>query len=118
MNKPIRIEQRVKFHEWNCIVEFSHYLNNNRISIALYNADPIKEDGYTAEPGTELILIASTNLVDEVILEDEVAIKNYSENDGIMFVLIHAKIISPAIRHVPSGHANIPICKLLINPFK
>ena len=44
--------------------------------------------------------------------ENEVAIKNYSENEGILDVLVDEGIVKPPHRHVKSGFVIIPICEL------
>lgn len=44
--------------------------------------------------------------------ENEVAIKNYSENEGILAVLVDEGIVKPPHRHVKSGFVLIPICEL------
>lgn len=44
--------------------------------------------------------------------ENEVAIKNYSENEGILDVLVDEGIVKPPHRHVKSGFVLIPICEL------
>jgi hypothetical protein len=46
--------------------------------------------------------------------EDEVLIKDYSENTGIMKVLLDAKVIEFTGKYVESGFTSIPVCKLLI----
>ena len=43
---------------------------------------------------------------------DEVAIKCYSENAGMLGALFEAKIIHPPHRHVNSGFVTIPVCHL------
>ena len=45
---------------------------------------------------------------------DEIAIKDYSENEGILDVLVQAGIVSKPHRQVQSGYVTIPVCKLLI----
>ena len=48
-------------------------------------------------------------------LEDgEVAIKNYSENEGILESLISAGIVFPPHRVIDQGYVKIPVCKLKI----
>jgi hypothetical protein len=47
--------------------------------------------------------------------QDEVAIKDYSENEGILDVLVQAGIVSKPHRQVSSGYVNIPVCKMLIS---
>ena len=44
--------------------------------------------------------------------ENEIAIKNYSENEGILDVLVDEGIVKPPHRHVKSGFVLIPICEL------
>jgi hypothetical protein len=61
----------------------------------------------------EPFMVASVNLPDEKLENDEIAIKNYSENKGILEALIEAKIVSEPLRFVQSGFVSIPICKLL-----
>lgn len=48
----------------------------------------------------------------EGLAEDEVAIKNYSENEGILETLIDAGIVEKPHRLVSSGFVNIPVCRL------
>jgi hypothetical protein len=60
------------------------------------------------------IVVASVNLPDIHMEADEVAVKNYSENQGILIQMINQGIISAPIRFEPSGFVDIPICKLLI----
>jgi hypothetical protein len=49
----------------------------------------------------------------EGLKDNEVAIKNYSENEGILQVLIDAKIISEPKRVVRSGFVVIHVCDLM-----
>jgi hypothetical protein len=58
---------------------------------------------------------ASVALTNVELESDDVAIKNYSENEGILESLIAAGIISQPHSFVPSGHVNIPICKIIKN---
>jgi hypothetical protein len=44
-----------------------------------------------------------------------IAIKDYSENEGILAWLIENKIVSKPVRFVGSGYVEIPICKLLVD---
>tara|TARA_Y100000592_G_scaffold63269_1_gene98667 strand:+ start:10677 stop:10985 length:309 start_codon:yes stop_codon:yes gene_type:complete len=46
--------------------------------------------------------------------EDEVAIKNYSENQGILDNLILHGIVYKPHRSVQNGFVDIPICKLKV----
>lgn len=42
----------------------------------------------------------------------EVAIKDYSENEGMLATMINHGIVHPPHRHVASGFVTIPVCKL------
>lgn len=44
---------------------------------------------------------------------DEVAIKNYSENVGMLKMLLDAEIVAPPHRFHNSGWVTIPVCRLL-----
>ena len=90
----------VKFRKWNCKPVKAFY-GNGRIAIQLIDA----EDG-------EPIATATINIPDEDIKDDEVIIKDYSENDGMLNALLEADIIEPAHRVTSSGFISvIPICK-------
>lgn len=66
------------------------------------------DDADTNEP----VAVATINIPDEDINKDEVIIKDYSENEGILSTLISAKIISVPVRFTRAGR--YPICKLLL----
>lgn len=82
-------------------LSFSHYLANFQNSLLI-----------TSLHG-ERLNVASICLADETLKDDEIAIKNYSENDGVLDFLVQEKIISTPIRTVKSGYVEIPICKIL-----
>lgn len=95
---------KVKFKKWNCIAQFSRYASNGRIAISLVD-----------EETWEDVATASVNLADEFIEANEIAIKDYSENDGMYKALVEAKIVEfPPLRYAQTSHVTIPICKLLI----
>lgn len=94
---------KVKFKQWNCIAEFSRYVDNDRISIRLTEEE-------TAEP----IATASVNLTFiKGMTDNEIAIKDYVENEGMVKALKEAGIIGEIILTVQSGHVNIGIYQLL-----
>jgi hypothetical protein len=91
----------VKFKRWICFVEMGTY-PNDRNAIELINSK-------NGEP----ILVATINVPEILINEDEVIIKNYSENEGVFEALIKAKIIGNPIRTIQTRFITAPICKLL-----
>ena len=82
--------------------------SNKRPAIQLILANDTEE----AIAG-ELITTATVNLPNEPIHSDEIAVKSYSENEGMLDWLWHNNIIErQPTRYIPSGFVRIPICKL------
>ena len=94
----------IKYKHWDCYVEFNKYAQNGNNAICLYEVG-------TDEP----IAVATVNLPGVRLNPDEVIIKNYTENEGMLKTLVNAKIISEPISVVQHGFVNSPICKLLVN---
>ena len=46
------------------------------------------------------------------LTKDEVAIKNYSENEGVLSFLLENNIVELPHRFIASGFVNIPVCRL------
>ena len=44
---------------------------------------------------------------------DEVAIKDYSENEGMYDALLKAGVITPKHRNLSTGYVTVPVCKLI-----
>lgn len=64
----------------------------------------------TGEP----YLCATTNIMDAKLEEGFVFIKDYSENEGILNLLIKENVVEKPLRYVKTGMVEIPVCKLLI----
>ena len=79
------------------------YVEPARRFIEIYNLDP----DYGWEPWTT----ATVNI--NGLSGDEVAIKNYSENEGILDLLIGLGVIEPPHRRVASGFVMIDICNMI-----
>ncbi len=56
---------------------------------------------------------ATVCVEDNLLKEDEVAIKDYSENVGILQALLDAGVVDHPRAFIQSGFVKIPICKLL-----
>lgn len=108
----------VKFKNWLCKLQFARY-SNGRTAIQLVNAEPIKEDGLQYAPGTVPIATATVNVVDyENQKPDEVVIKDYSENEGMLDCLVAAGIVSKPLMHIQTGWIYSPVCRLIADPSK
>jgi hypothetical protein len=93
---------KVKFKQWNCIVDWKRY-GNGRPAIKLV-------DEFDGSPTA----VASVNLPEEELGPDEIFIKDHGENEGMAKALALAGIVGEPIRYVQSGFVQIPVCKLLI----
>lgn len=91
----------VHFRHWECVVEKRQYRNGEPALVL--------NDAHTGEE----IAIATVNLPDFTKRTNEVFIKDYSENAGILDALLAAGVVKATGESVQSGFARIPRCELL-----
>jgi hypothetical protein len=93
---------KTKYGEtYDVTLKFGKY-SNGRTAIELIDC----EDGFP-------LMTATVNLPDAEIQDDEVIIKNYSENEGVLEFLIKNEIVSPPTRTIPTGWVTCQVVKLL-----
>jgi hypothetical protein len=92
----------MKYRNYNVKLVFSHYISNDNTCLALYD----KHD--------ELITVCSVN-TDLKLSRNEMAIKNYGENKGMLNWLINNGIVALPHNLIQSGFVLIPICKIKID---
>jgi hypothetical protein len=92
----------VKFKKWTCVIQKEKY-QNNRTALCLVDCK-----------SGEDVLMATVNVPELPLKADEVFIKNYSENEGVLSVLVKANIISEPFRYEELNLVIVPVCKLLI----
>ena len=85
---------------YNVTIRLSKY-HNGRTAIELYDA----EDG-------EPYATATVNIDNVLLADNEVLIKDYSENEGMLDFLIHNNIVTPTPNGVQSGFVWIPVAIL------
>jgi hypothetical protein len=68
---------------------------------------------YDAEDGLPYA-VATVNIDELNMVEGYVAVKDYSENEGMLQFLIDNDIVEPPVTHVESGYVKLPICKIKI----
>lgn len=96
--------KQVKFKQWICDVSLGKFYDGTP-AIRLHGAEGTLDE-------FEPIATASAYVAD--LADGEVAIKNYSENEGMLNALVEAGIVSEPLYYVTSGYVQIPICTLLI----
>ena len=93
--------QTVLFQGVQCNVVRLNY-GNGRVALQLIVVD----DG-------EQMATATTNLPEVPLAADEVIIKTYSENAGLLEALVAGGIVTPTGRTAQAGFHAVPICRLL-----
>ena len=91
---------RVRFRDWDCLVR-KHEYDNGRVALQLVDA----EDGSP-------IAKATVNLPDVPLGKNQVAIKDWSENEGMLDALVAAGVVKPTGQTVRSGYVEVPVCEL------
>ena len=86
---------------YTLVPHWSKY-GNGRVALQLYSV----EDG-------QPYATASVNLPEHNIGPDEIAVKDYSENEGILDSLLKAGLVETPNRYVRSGMVRIPVCKII-----
>ena len=80
----------------NCFFKVNKYRNGN-IALGIYNMSDGPICTVTVNPGMALP-------------DDLIAIKNYSENSGVLESLIELGFIEDVVGTLPQGFVEIPIC--------
>lgn len=95
----------VRFKEWVCELQFGKYHGNHRTAIELVCHK-------TGEP----IATATVNVPNISLKENEVIIKDYSENQGMFQALFNAGVVKLNRIDTQSEWVDFHICELLIEP--
>lgn len=93
--------KKVKFKSWNCLVSFGRY-SNGRTAIRLI-------DSLDGAP----VATATVNVPDVKLAKDEVIIKNWSENSGILRALIDHDVVMDTGKKVRCGITHGYVCKII-----
>lgn len=100
----LRRPKVVQFKQWRCTVHADQtYRHGGGRVISLRDAE-------TGEPTATATLNFDGY---ETLAPDEVAIKHYSENEGMLDVLLAAGIVAPPHRVIPTGFVAVPVCRFL-----
>lgn len=92
---------KVMFSGEECTVVLSRYLSSHNLSIRLVSAD-----GFP---------FATASVNSRLPLDrDEVLIKSYSENEGMLEALLIAKIIE-VVETIPTGETKLHLCRVLVD---
>lgn len=91
---------RVRFLDTDCVVQKRQY-ENGRPALRLIDA----EDGSP-------IATATVNLPDVALGGNQVLVKDWSENEGMLAALTEAGVVKPTGETVRTGFVEVPVCEL------
>lgn len=95
----------MKFKQWDCYIRTGYYVNGNT-ALQLFSRND-----------HEPIAVATINLY-EKLPQNQAYIKDYSENEGMLELLIEAGIVTRVIGFKNSGYITAPLCELDIEIIK
>jgi len=98
-------QELVRFAGYDCVVRIDRYASGGNTALSLYDAK-------SGDP----VATATINFPDIPLLRDQVFIKDYSENEGMLAALEEAGIVRKMGVYVPTGIGSLPVCQLLIRP--
>lgn len=91
---------QLKWKDWDCEI-VPRYYGNSRPALQLIDAN----DGCP-------IATATLNLPEEKLDDDEICIKNYSENMGMLESLLEHGLVDEPTRFIQLNHVRVPVCKM------
>ncbi len=95
---------QVDFHGRTCSLRFCRY-GNNRPALTL--VDPTTGEAEAT---------CTVNIPELELAPDEILVKDYNENSGMLKSLELAGVVKSTGKCVQSGYVRIPVCKLLVRP--
>lgn len=96
----------MRFKIWDCRPTLERY-GNGRMAIRLID----EIEGFP-------VAIATVNVPEVDLAEDEVVIEDYSENDGMLVAFLEAGLIDEVVGITKVGFASCPICRINIDKLK
>lgn len=94
--------KQFQFKGYTLSIEMTRYAGNDRPAIQVIDM----EDGYP-------YCMATVNMPDMDLADNEVAIKNWSENEGILECLQANGVVGPTKRRMPTGFVYVDVVDLL-----
>lgn len=95
--------KEVNFKGHNCVIKSSKYTNNDNLALVLLD----NESG-------ELIAHVTVNS-DKKFPSDVAILKDYSENEGLLDVIIESGLIVEVLGSVPLGYVTAPVVKFKLD---
>ena len=97
-------KEKISFKSWNCFLNLGYYGAGGRLAIKLLSDEENADKGvFYGEP----IAIATVNLPEIKLKDNEIIIKDYSENEGMLAALKKFGFITDAKREISTGFTTV-----------
>lgn len=93
----------VKLYGIDCVIQLARYPDTERLALILLD----KETG-------EDMTVATVNMPGIFLRSEEVMIKDWSENEGVLEALQKAGVVEPTGLTYPSGFVEVPKCLVTV----
>ena len=107
----------LRFRDWDVNIQISQYAYSGGTAILLRAADTEHNKRNGTYPG-EPIATASVNLEDADLADNEIAIKDWSENEGMAEWLVINGLVEDTWKTCAAGHVLAPIVRTLPKLFE
>lgn len=102
----INKKEKISFQSWNCFLNLGYYGAGGRLAIKLLSDEENADKGVAyGEP----IAVATVNIPEIPLKDNELIIKNYSENEGMLEVLKNSGFITDAKREISTGFVTVHV---------
>lgn len=71
--------------------------------------DHYRYDLYDQEDGSP---VATVNVNLPALMDGEIGVKDWSENEGMLSFLVSNKLVDPPHRWIQSGYVQVPVCNV------
>ncbi|MCA9178404.1 MAG: hypothetical protein KDB14_28280 [Planctomycetales bacterium] len=91
----------VRFGGWNCRVVLQSYADGQHPLLRLIDVDDMAS-----------VARATVHLPGAELAEDELLVKDYAENEGVLEALIAAGLVEPTGRHISTECASLDVARM------
>ena len=103
MTRTSREPITVKVYGIDCVIQLARYPDTERLALILLDKETREE-----------MTVATTNMPHIFLRSEEVMIKNWSENEGVLEALQRAGVVEPTGLTYPSGFVEVPKCLVMV----
>lgn len=91
---------QMRYHGWDCTLQKGRYIDDT-IAILLF-------DTHNGEP----IATATVAIQGPELKENQIIVKDYSENEGMLAALTNIGLVTSVEQWIPTGWVSVPVCNI------